>query len=159
MAERRYDITINDHACTWADGCEMLRPMLRREAVVSAGGYLLKAGADEQRLVLDIQPNFINGQRAYHYDMILPDSFAPVMRGDIRPDGAVALLFGPESLDANPARLRRACILAARALRDAGLPGNRPIPNVSRMNLREAGAFDTPPETLAELADAAGPMT
>ncbi len=142
-------LTLNGQAMPWPAGCRALSACTGGQVVRLSGGLLLKAALGPDTLHLRVEPNFIDGQRVYHYGMTLPAGLGPVVTGQVSPVGAVALLFAP----AEPDPLRRTCRLLARALRDSGLPAGAPLEPVTQQALREVGAFATPPATLGELAE------
>lgn len=135
---------------TWSAGCEKLRPMTGREAIVAGGGLLVKSAEVAGLLHLRVEPNFREGQRVYHYGMTLPDEAQTTLTGDVTPNG-VAWLPGRVEFDAD--QLRRLCIRTARAFVEAGLSPQCPLRDVCRNGLVEAGAFEQAPATVGELAE------
>ena len=146
-------LVLNGQPLSWARACEAMSPLGRRENLVAAGGMLLKAALVGDALHLRIQPNFIEGQRTYHYDMPMPPGAGPALRGDLNANGSVALLFESGALSAGKSILSRTCRALAAALLAAGLSRSAPLTAVSGQGLLEAGAVAHPPATLGELAD------
>ncbi len=143
---------LNRTPVPWAAGCEALRALTSRRAVTAAGGLLLKGALAGEALLLNVEPNFVDGQRAYHYELALPPESGLALSGEVTPAGTVNLLFGPEALSADPALLRRTAATVARALVEGGLDGRLPLTPVARMGLVEVGAFDPAPATIGDLA-------
>lgn len=152
MCENRKKVSFNGEAISQPAALDHLRPMLRRSSVVAGGGMLWKAALWSDGLAIHIGPHFIEGQRAYHYDMALPADAGPVLTGSIRPDGRVSLLFDAPAADEDPTVLRRTCEAVAGLLIDAGLPRRCRLDEISRAGLAEVGAFAEPPMTVGELA-------
>lgn len=146
-------MTINGRATSWTEGCNALRTFTRPDAIVIAGGLLLKAAIAGDSLLMLVEPNFINGRRVMHYDMLLPPDAGPTLIGDVNPNGTTRLLFAPDALVHGAAALRLTCIAVAQAMVEGGLDPQCPLPNVSKMALAESGAFDSPPATIGELAE------
>jgi hypothetical protein len=147
---RPSELVLNGERLDWAAGCERLSGMVAPAVVTRAGGLLFKAGSEPGALQLLVRPWFVDGQRTYHYDMILPDAADPTLAGDLTSSGRLALLFGPDVEDL--AALRGLCVALAAALLDAGLEPTLPLEAVSRQALHEVGLVDQPPATLGELA-------
>ncbi len=147
-------IVLNEKTLAWPAACKVIKRGTSSEAIVAAGGLLLKAAIHADALLLHIQPNYVNGQRTYHYNMKLPADSVP-MSGSINPSGSMSLIFGPEALDHPPLPLRHACISVARALVEGGLDERYALEPISQMALREVEAFEAPPTTIGELAASA----
>ncbi len=150
-------IVLNGRSMPWADACAMLRNGTTPDAVTAAGGLLLKAGVAPRELLLQLQPNFVGGQRTYHYDMTIPAEARPAVSGDITPAGTIRLVFLDAGVGFPPRALRRTLTVVARALVDGGVNPHWPLTSVSRGGLVEAGALDDCPPTLGELAEMAWP--
>jgi hypothetical protein len=148
-------------AAGWADVCGALRGMLSRSGVAAAGGVLIKAATCDRELLLHVQPNFINGLRAYHHDLPLPADADAALTGHLDPNGRLALIpLSPAGLAEgriDPASAKRLYAAVARALLDAGLPGRCPIAPASSAAIVETGIARCEPATLAQLADAVSP--
>jgi hypothetical protein len=113
---------------------------------------LWKAALWSDGLAMNIGPHFVDGRRAYHYNMPLPDGAGPAVSGAVNPGGTVTMLAEAGDPPADPADVASACIAVARLLTEAGLPGRCRLDEISRAGLAEVGAFAEPPMTVGELA-------
>ena len=153
MASQPRRITVNGASMDWADGCRSFCGLTGQDAIIAAGGLLLKAAMDaEGQLVLFLGPNYRNGQRMYHYNMIPPSGCGLAVSGGINPNGTMTLLPDPQTQPADVAQVGATCILAARALVDAGLDPGMPLVELSRQALSGTGVFEPAPQTIGELA-------
>ena len=154
-------LRLNGEELPWDQACARLRRFTSRQALALGGGLLLRAGWAGETLAAAAEPNFVNGNRNYHYDMKLHADDGPRLAGDLRPSGEVALLPqlpappAPPALPADTESLRRLCRTLARALIDSGLPGGLPLAPLSRQALLESArpGSKLPPDVLRTLAD------
>ncbi len=51
---------------------KIVKSISNPKILTEKGGYLLQAIIENEILYLALQPSYINGQRTYHYDMVLP---------------------------------------------------------------------------------------
>jgi hypothetical protein len=154
MARPPETIHLNGDALPRRKACKRMRGLLNRPAIAAAGGVLVKAALCGQQLHLHLQPNFIDGQRTYHFDMPLPEVSGPAIRGDIRAGGSLAMLFGPEAFQADPAAMAEACRVLAAVLVEGGLDGRWRLEPICRQALEEIEAYRTAPTTIGEMAEA-----
>ena len=123
--------------------------------IAEKGGFLFKALAAGNRLVLGVTPCFIDGERTYHYDSQLPGEDEFTLIGNVTPDGVLEILFKPLSRILSSEDIRKYAdiyVMFARFLLENGYSGQGILSTVTACMLREAGLFHPVPENLAELA-------
>ncbi len=119
------------------------------------GGFLFKALAAGNRLVLGVTPCFIDGGRIYHYESHLPGEDEFTLIGSVTPDGTFDILFKPLSIELSPGDVRKYAdtyVMFARFLLENGYSGQGMLDTVTVSMLREAELFHPVPEDLAGLA-------
>lgn len=123
--------------------------------ITEKGGFLFKALAAGDRLVLGVTPCFIDGERTYHYDSQLPGEDEFTLIGSVTPDGTFEILFKPLSKELSTEDIRKYAdtyVILARFLLENGYSGHGMLDTVTVSMLREAGLFHPAPEDLAGLA-------
>lgn len=123
--------------------------------ITEKGGFLFKALAAGDRLVLGVTPCFIDGGRTYHYDTQLPGENKFTLIGSVTPDGIFEILFKPLSRELSPEDIRKYAdiyVMFARFLLENGFSGQGILSTVTVGMLREAELFHPLPGNLAGLA-------
>ncbi|NOQ22985.1 MAG: hypothetical protein GQ565_10125 [Candidatus Aegiribacteria sp.] len=123
--------------------------------ITEKGGFLFKALATGDRLVLGVTPCFIDGERTYHYDTRLPGEDEFTLIGSVIPDGTFEIFFRPLSKELSPEDIRKyadSYVIFARFLLENGYSGHGRLDTVTVSMLREARLFHPAPEDLAGLA-------
>ena len=123
--------------------------------IAEKGGFLFKALAAGDRLVLGVTPCFIDGERTYHYDSQLPGEDEYTLIGSVTPDGVLEILFKPLSRILSSEDIRKYAdiyVMFARFLLENGYSGRGILSTVTACMLRETGLFHPVPENLVELA-------
>ncbi len=126
--------------------------------ITEKGGFLFKALAAGDRLVLGVTPCFIDGERTYHYDTELPGENEFTLIGSVTPDGIFEILFKPRSRILPSEDIRKYAdiyVMFARFLLENGYSGQGILSTVTIGMLREAELFHTLPDNLAGLASGA----
>ena len=126
--------------------------------VTEKGGYLFKSRMDGQAFHFGILPNFLNGQRTYHYDIdIGPSEFNLI--GSINANGSLTAVFkldrakvGHPLPEAVREEYRRQYAVLAWFLIDCGLSPSFPLDSISIGVLDEAGIVKhSPVKTIGPL--------
>ena len=123
--------------------------------ITEKGGFLFKALAAGDRLVLGVTPCFIDGERTYHYDSQLPGEDEFTLIGSVTPDGIFEILFKPLSMELSPEEIRKYAdtyVMLARFLLENGYSRRGMFDMVTISLLLEAGLFHPVPRDLAGLA-------
>jgi hypothetical protein len=118
-------------------------------------GFLFKATVCGDLLVLGVTPYFIEGQRTWHYDMVMPAENEFTLLGAINADGHFTILFTPisdELTTFEQIAYGDNYIQFAQFLLASGLESEGPLDAITIQLLTEANVFHTPPTSLAELA-------
>lgn len=136
-------IKLNGEVASSQDLTLLAKALSTPTIVREKGGYLFKSRMDPQAFHFGILPNFLNGQRTYHYDIdIGPSEFNLI--GSINASGSLTAVFKPARtksghvlLEANSGEYRRQYGELARFLIECGLPSSFPLDSISTDVLRE----------------------
>ncbi len=126
--------------------------------ITEKGGFLFKALAAGDRLVLGVTPYFIDGGRTYHYDTLLPGEDEFTLIGSVTPYGTFEILFKPLSIKLSSGDIRKYAdtyVMLARFLLENGYSGQGRLDAVTISLLCEAGLFNPVPEDIIGLASSA----
>lgn len=136
-------VILNGQPASEKDLALLAQALSTPDIVTEKGGYLFKSRMDGETFHFGILPNFLNGQRAYHYEIhIEPSPFNLI--GSINPNGTLTVLFKPDRSKigqplshAEKAEYGRQYAQLARFLLQCGLPATFPLDSVSAGVLRE----------------------
>lgn len=139
-----HTIILNGEAVSPKDISLLAEAVSTPNTVAEKGGYLFKSRADEQAFHLGILPNFLNGQRTYHYDIdITPSEFNLI--GSINVNGSVTAVFkldqaklGHPLSQADRTEYRKQYAQLARFLIGCGLSPSVALDSISTDTLQEA---------------------
>lgn len=151
--------TLNGKLASSGDLKEALSALSDKLVLAEKGGYLFKSLIQDDHLYLGVLPYFINGQRALHHDIDLPeDPFTLI--GFINSNGSLGLVFKlskeyfKEGLTSETICLfREQYIRFAAFLIENDFPTGFEIDIITKQLLVETGTFPDPPENVGELAD------
>lgn len=118
------------------------------------GGYLFKAGSDEENLYFGIIPCTESGERTHHYDISMPEKLEYILIGSIIPDGIFSILFIPADrnlTDQMRQEYRSAYIDLAEGLIERGLTKPGELDEVSTAMVTKAEIFPESPSSLLEI--------
>lgn len=145
---------INGKALSGPDASEMLSPLLGPEGIRSGGGYLFRcAFFADQSLALAICPSFIEGERAYHYNLALPRGAYPELIGTVTEGPTVGALFKERAMDRDKAAAYAALYREMAALFSSCLPPETRLDWATGAILASAGIHRGPCETLGDLIE------
>jgi hypothetical protein len=155
-AEPRF--LLNGHAPDPA-AFALLKEALSTPAIIAEkGGYLFKSRVDGQTFHFGIQPNFLNGQRTYHYDIDIGPSVYNLI-GSINANGTLTAAFkldrakiGHPLPETDKREYRRQYAELARFLVECGWPASFPLDAVSTEVLRQAELANETADHLGLLA-------
>ncbi len=151
-------VMLNGEAVSAKDLAFLAKAMSTPDIVKEKGGYLFKSRVDGQTFHFGIMPNFLNGQRTYHYDIdIGPSEFNLI--GSINANGSLTAVFkldrakiGHPIPVADREEYRRQYAQLARFLIECGLPSSFPLDYITTEVLREAQLCEEPAINLGQLA-------
>ena len=132
---------------------DWIRALNDERVVQEKAGFLFKACFDADRLLLEVAPFFIHGERTYHYNMHLEKEDAYTLIGMVDAQGVFTLLFKPESptLSADQREAyARVCRRFAAFMLEAGYTGKGLLDEITQSLLVELGVSPAP-ASLAEL--------
>ena len=122
--------------------------------VTEKAGFLFKALLYNDHIELAAQPCLINGERLYHYNLLLSTDDPCILIGDVNAAGIFTVLFKPNKgglTDDQKKRCRNGLKTLAELLLLQGYKGEGLLCDVTRMVLPEIGLSPTL-QTLIEIA-------
>lgn len=151
-------IMLNGAAASEKDRVLLAKALSTPGRVTESGGYLFKCRMDREAFHLGIVPNFLNGQRTYHYDIDIGLSEFNLI-GAINANGSLTVVFKPDQAkvgqpfsEADVEAYRRQYRSLARFLVECGLPPSFPLDAITSEVLQEAGLCERTVTTIGQLA-------
>lgn len=136
----------------------MISALCDPRILAEKGGYVFTLFLEGNRFHLGLTPSIINGERQYHYDLIVAENPGS-LTGFINPDGSVELIVKlpkgttPTKLsNSELTRFHETYVRFARFLVERGFPPDVTLNPCSRMVLEELKLFASPIETMGDLA-------
>ena len=148
-------LVLNGKHVATADFRPAVRALSDPGILTTKAGFLLRATISDACLFLALAPGYVNGVRARHCDMHLPEENEMTLMGSVDPHGGFLLLFRPRTLPVQAHVIRRyaeTMILFSRFLLEQGYQGPGVLDWATVACIEEAGVFPTPPATLLDLA-------
>ncbi len=133
---------------------EVVRSLNKKAVLIEKGGYLFKASADRENLYLGIIPCLNQGERNYHYNILLPNHLKCVLTGSITPEGGFSILFIPEQRPLTEEMKNGYCrnyYELARGLIIHGYSGTGELDFVTKKIMVDSGLYDKAPVSLADI--------
>ncbi len=133
---------------------DWIRALNDERVVREKAGFLFKACFDAERLLLEVAPFLIHGERTYHYNMHLEKEDAYTLIGMVDAQGVFTLLFKAESPTLSTDQresYERVYRRFAAFILEAGYAGKGLLDEVTKDLLVELG-ISPAPVTLAQLA-------
>ncbi len=125
-------VMLNGEAVSAKDLALLAKALSTPDIITEKGGHLFKNRMDGQAFHFGILPNFLNGQRTYHYDIVIgPSGFNLI--GSINANGSLTAVFKLDHVKighplpvADWEEYRRQYAQLARFLIECGLPSSFP---------------------------------
>ncbi|MDA3797945.1 MAG: hypothetical protein PF692_02575 [Kiritimatiellae bacterium] len=153
------DIIVNEKPTRLSKFRKIISAISNPDILAEKGGYLFMVLIDGSCCNLGIQPYQINGERQYHYNMLMPENEF-LLTGFINVNCSLTILFKvtPEKYKAGlsayeKASFREVFIRFARLLLENNFPEDFEIDIVTRSLLLRAGIVNTEPSTVKELGE------
>lgn len=152
-------IILNGTPATDTQRSELTHALSTPAIITEKGGYLFKSRLDSNTFHFGVLPNFLNGERTYHYNIDLGED-PHTLIGSINVNGTLTILFKlpphtpASALSENDRDAYRAQYSAlAQFLLQHGLPETVLLDPPTRQALAETGLYATVPEVVGGLVE------
>ena len=159
MCSKITDIIINEKPTKLSEFRKIILAISNPDILAEKGGYLFMVLINGSCCNVGIQPYHINGERQYHYDMVMPENEF-LLTGFINANCSLTILFKmtPEKYKTGltvdeKASFREVFIRFARLLLEYNFPEDFEIDIVTRSLLVSAGIVNAEPLTVKELGE------
>jgi len=140
---------------------QMFRALEDPEILKEKGGYIFRTAlaanptdSEKRKLHFSIKPALLEGERTFHYDLILPESIRWILSGCINSTGEIQLLFKPESRPLTSEALkgyRKLYSSLASFFLNGGYQGEGVFDMVTQLLIQDAGLFEPTPDNFRAL--------
>jgi hypothetical protein len=140
-------VTLNGNAGGYSVAQDWICALNDERIVREKAGFLFKASLCEDHWMLAVAPCLINGERSYHYNMLLEQENQFTLIGSVDAQGAFTILFKPESRESVE---RSAAVYIgvfrqfAKFLGDTGYTGRGALDEVTQRVLKQLGISPVP---------------
>ncbi len=154
----KYNILFNGDIIDNREFSEVLNSVQNSKILTDKGGFLLRSSINSKNFHIGIIPNFVNGERAHHYDIKLDYEDKYRLTGMFNVDNSMNILFTPpddksQITDLFKSELKDCYKITAAILVFYGIKGDKKLDWITNKILTEMNMYKAIPNTLKELVE------
>lgn len=136
----------------------VLKSIQNSNILTDKGGFLFRSSMNENNFHIGIIPNFTNGERVHHYDIVLDYEDKYRLTGMFNVDNSLNILFTPPDdknliTDGFKIKLKNCYKITSAIFIFSGIKSDKPLDWITKKILNEINMFTTVPNTLREIVE------